>query len=90
LAGGTGRFSQELSARGIPYRGIRHLASPVVPVKDLLALLEIVRALREIKPDIVSAHTAKAGLLGRIANTSLSVAERQKVWQEMFKLRETK
>jgi glycosyltransferase involved in cell wall biosynthesis len=73
LAGGTGKFCSELASRGIPCFTIRRLACPIAPVEDLLALLEIIRTLREFKPDIVSAHTAKAGLLGRIAAAVLGL-----------------
>lgn len=67
LAGGSGEFFDQLAARGIPHRSIRRLVSPIAPMKDLPALVEIVRALRELQPDVVAAHTAKAGLLARIA-----------------------
>ncbi len=73
LTGGKGRFLEELAARGIPSISIRHLARPIAPVKDMLALLAIVRALGRIKPDVVSTHTAKAGLLGRIAGAALGL-----------------
>jgi glycosyltransferase involved in cell wall biosynthesis len=71
LAGGQGSFSAELTARGIPHRHIPHLAVPLAPGKDFLALCEIVRELRRVQPDIVAAHSAKAGLLGRIAAAAL-------------------
>jgi glycosyltransferase involved in cell wall biosynthesis len=35
--------------------------------KDLTALVQLIRVMREFKPDIVHTHTAKAGTLGRIA-----------------------
>ena len=73
LAGGPGKFCSGLASRGIPCFTIRRLACPIAPVEDLLALLEIIRTLREFKPDIVSAHTAKAGLLGRIAAAVLGL-----------------
>jgi glycosyltransferase involved in cell wall biosynthesis len=38
------------------------------PLKDLIALISIIRALNQLKPDIVHTHTSKAGLLGRIAS----------------------
>jgi glycosyltransferase involved in cell wall biosynthesis len=67
LAGGSGKFFEQLAAHGIPHRSIRRLVTPIAPLKDLPALVEIVRALRELQPDVVAAHTAKAGLLARIA-----------------------
>jgi len=73
LAGGAGKFSAELGARGIPFYSVRNLVTPIAPFKDALALLEIVRTLREIRPDLVAAHTAKAGLLGRIASAMLGI-----------------
>jgi glycosyltransferase involved in cell wall biosynthesis len=42
-------------------------------MKDLPALVEIVRALRELQPDVVAAHTAKAGLLARLACAMLGL-----------------
>ncbi len=57
----------EFARNGIPYRSIAHLGRRIDPVQDFLAIREIVRALREIGPDIVSTHTAKAGWLGRVA-----------------------
>jgi len=45
----------------------RHLTRPVNPVRDLLALADVTRALCEFRPDIVHTHTAKAGAIGRIA-----------------------
>lgn len=37
------------------------------PVRDLVTLRSLTRVLRELAPDVVNTHTAKAGLLGRIA-----------------------
>jgi len=45
----------------------RRLARPIRPLRDTLALSELVGVLRRFKPDIVHTHTAKAGVLGRIA-----------------------
>jgi len=39
----------------------------ISPVKDLLALINLTRVLRQIKPSIVHTHTPKAGLLGMMA-----------------------
>src|ERR1700691_4207448 len=73
LAGGSGKFSAELATCGIPFRSIRNLVTPIAPAKDALALVEIINALRQLQPDLVAAHTAKAGLLGRIASAALGI-----------------
>lgn len=39
----------------------------ISPVQDLRTLLRLVRELRRRRPDVVQTHTAKAGMLGRIA-----------------------
>lgn len=39
----------------------------ITPLQDLKCLAQLVRLMREIKPDIVHTHTPKAGLLGMMA-----------------------
>ncbi|MBV9406792.1 MAG: glycosyltransferase, partial [Acidobacteriaceae bacterium] len=73
LAGGTGEFFKQLAALGIPHRTIPHLSTAIHPARDLTALGEIVRVLRELKPEIVATHTAKAGFLGRMAASLLRI-----------------
>ena len=67
LLGGNGPFIDDLRARGIPVVVLRHLVRPIRPLRDLRALAEMVRALRELQPDLMTAHGAKVGILGRIA-----------------------
>jgi glycosyltransferase involved in cell wall biosynthesis len=45
------------------------------PVRDLITLRSLTRVLRELDPDVVNTHTAKAGLLGRIAARRAGVPE---------------
>src|SRR5436190_9211307 len=73
LVGGDGPFAAELRRRHVPCIAIRHLVRPVHPARDALAFLEILAALRRIAPDLVCAHTAKAGLLGRVAGAALRI-----------------
>ena len=42
-------------------------------VKDWKAFRQIRSVLKEIKPDIVTCHSSKAGLLGRLAARSLGI-----------------
>jgi len=73
LIGGSGEAVEEFARNGIPYRSIKHLERRIDPIRDCFAIVEIVRALRELGPDIVSTHTAKAGWLGRVASRLVGV-----------------
>jgi glycosyltransferase involved in cell wall biosynthesis len=46
---------------------LKSLGRSIFPTKDLRTVIETIRLLREIKPDIVHTHTSKAGIIGRIA-----------------------
>jgi glycosyltransferase involved in cell wall biosynthesis len=73
LAGGDGVFTRELERAGVPCLPIHHLVKQISPADDLRALGELTSALRRIRPDIVAAHTAKAGFLGRLAAAALRI-----------------
>jgi glycosyltransferase involved in cell wall biosynthesis len=67
LVGGAGEVIDEFERFGIPYRTISSLGRAINPLRDLRALAQIAGTLRDLRPDLVSTHTAKAGLLGRLA-----------------------
>jgi glycosyltransferase involved in cell wall biosynthesis len=50
---------------------VPELARSVSPINDVWAFGSVRSLLRDIDPDIVNTHTAKAGVLGRLANASL-------------------
>ena len=66
-------FSQQLRSRGVKVVLLPALRRALNPVNDLRALVELTRTLRRIKPDLIAAHTAKAGFLGRIAGNLLGI-----------------
>ncbi|MFA5864970.1 MAG: glycosyltransferase [Phycisphaerae bacterium] len=45
----------------------RKLSRKIAPLADFAALVDLVKVLKKFRPDIVHTHTAKAGLLGRLA-----------------------
>lgn len=51
----------------VQWRQMSRMQRSINPVHDLLALLEIIRYLREHQFDIVHTHGSKAGVLGRVA-----------------------
>ncbi len=52
---------------GVNIRYIDRLGPELRPKQDVLALIALIRLIRSFHPTIVHTHTAKAGMLGRIA-----------------------
>lgn len=71
VTGTVGRGEEEHPAGDVPVHRLPALGPDIRPDKDLPALWEIVRLMRAQRPAIVHTHTAKAGLLGRVAALSL-------------------
>lgn len=61
-----GPYRAEVEAAGIPVDVIK-MPRAVTPNRDLLALSQLVRLFRELKPTIVHTHNPKPGLLGQLA-----------------------
>ena len=73
ITGGSGSFVDSLRAQGVPVIVLRHLAVPIRPLQDLRALGEIQAALRKTVPDVLTTHSSKAGILGRLAGRALGI-----------------
>jgi glycosyltransferase involved in cell wall biosynthesis len=73
FAGGAGPVIERLAEAGVPCRSLRFLQRAVHPVLDVRAWFELMEALREFQPDLVSTHTAKAGWIGRAACARLGL-----------------
>jgi glycosyltransferase involved in cell wall biosynthesis len=74
LAGGaSGQAFDRLAESGAPMRGLRFLRRAVRPDRDLRAFLEMKAELAALRPDLVSAHTAKAGWIARAACAGLGI-----------------
>ena len=65
--GAEGSLLEDAEKRGIRLRVIPELRRNINPLRDTKAYLKILRELRDLKPDVVHTHSAKAGLLGRCA-----------------------
>ncbi|MDR0338151.1 MAG: glycosyltransferase family 4 protein [Planctomycetaceae bacterium] len=61
------------AVRTIPTIVLPHLIRNISLWHDIAAYWEIKRTLREFRPDVVHTHSAKAGILGRIAAWNLGV-----------------
>ena len=73
LVGGRGPVTEELDDAAIPFRSLQFLQRSIHPLRDLRALAEMTAALRDLRPDLVSTHTAKAGWIGRAACARLGL-----------------
>jgi glycosyltransferase involved in cell wall biosynthesis len=65
--GEEGFFSDAVRRLGISCHIVPNLVHAVSPVKDWRALRETAALIRAIRPDVVHAHTSKAGVIGRMA-----------------------
>lgn len=73
LAGGGGVLARQLEERDVPVVTLEHMARPLRAGRDIKALRELTARLRSIAPDIISTHSSKAGILGRLAGRRLGV-----------------
>jgi len=58
---------------GVPLALVPELRRAIHPWRDLRSYLAIKRILREFKPDVVHTHSAKGGVLGRMAAHALRI-----------------
>lgn len=71
--GPEGDLLQQGRGGDLPVRYIPDLQRAIHLARDWRAYREIKRVLREFRPDVVHTHSAKAGILGRMAAWSLGV-----------------
>jgi glycosyltransferase involved in cell wall biosynthesis len=65
--GESGFLTNEARILGIPVFLLTQLVVPLNPLKDLCALAQLSKVIREFQPSLIHAHSSKAGLLARIA-----------------------
>jgi glycosyltransferase involved in cell wall biosynthesis len=66
-AHGPGPVADTARAAGVPFVELRHVRRPLSLWRDALGLLELVTLMRRLRPHIVHANSAKAGVLARLA-----------------------
>ena len=70
---GSGPLSDAARASGVPVVQLVHVRRALHPFHDVLGVFELLRLCRRLRPDIVHTHSAKAGVLGRLAATLAGV-----------------
>jgi glycosyltransferase involved in cell wall biosynthesis len=65
--GSEGHLTEDVCVLGIPVHIIPNLTRSIKLLGDYYAIKEFVAVIRKIKPDIIHAHSSKAGVIARIA-----------------------
>jgi glycosyltransferase involved in cell wall biosynthesis len=65
--GSPGHLTEDVSALGVPIHIIPSLTRSIKLFGDYNAVKECISLINKIKPDIIHAHSSKAGAIGRIA-----------------------
>lgn len=73
LVGGDGIVVDRAREKGLTCISLKYLVREISPLKDVRGYFEIKRRLSELSPDLVHLHSAKAGILGRLAAASQNV-----------------
>ena len=73
VTSGSGPYTEGLRAAGVQTIVLDSLSAPINPLRDLRALQEIRTLLKKLQPDLVSTHSSKAGILGRVAARTLGI-----------------
>jgi glycosyltransferase involved in cell wall biosynthesis len=72
-ASAPGPFVPQLESWGIRHEPLRHATRSTAVGQDALALVELWRLFRRLRPDIVHTHNPKPGLYGRMAARAAGV-----------------
>ncbi|WP_449555187.1 glycosyltransferase family 4 protein [Lelliottia amnigena] len=67
IVGEDGALVSELTNRNIPVHIVPTLVRNIDPIKDFKTILSIRALIKELKPDLISLHSSKAGIVGRLA-----------------------
>ncbi len=67
ISGERGLLTDTAAALGIEYHILPNLNNQAGVIEDLKTIWECTRLIHKIQPDLIHAHSSKAGLIGRIA-----------------------
>lgn len=67
VSGQDGFLRDGCERAGVSFRKIRSLVRDIHPINDVLALVKLVTLIHREHPDLVHAHTSKAGVVARLA-----------------------
>lgn len=65
--GAQGPLGEKLIEKGVSVHHLPSLIRAVSPLKDVQCLRELINLIKKIKPDLITTHSSKAGISGRLA-----------------------
>lgn len=71
--GEAGPVYERLSAKGVKVAVIPQLRSKLNPYLDIIAIIKLLKLIKCSKPDLLHAHSSKAGMLARIGTLLTSI-----------------
>lgn len=71
--GSDGPVEKELDSLGFRTTIIKRMRSIFSPIQDISAYLQLVVSVKEHKPDLLHAHSSKAGMLARLVGYALKI-----------------
>lgn len=66
MTGTVGEFNERLTTVGIANSQIPTLTRAIHPIRDIKCFFELKRMIKAFKPDVVAAHSSKAGIIVRL------------------------
>lgn len=73
VTGEDGALVKQLTEYGIEVNIITSLVRQISPLNDLKAIFKLRKFIKNVRPDILSLHSSKAGIIGRLASVLLGV-----------------
>lgn len=68
-----GPFMKLLIAKNIDFVNIECLKREISPIADFISILKLNKILKQYSPDVLSLHSSKAGILGRICGFVMGI-----------------
>jgi len=65
--GEKGPLWDRLQDKGIPVYHMPSMVRAISPFKDVKGLFEVMRIINEVRPNLISTHSSKAGIVGRLS-----------------------
>jgi len=73
VTGEDGALVKQLKGYGIEVNIITSLVRQISPLNDLKAIFKLRKFIKNVRPDILSLHSSKAGIIGRLASVLLGI-----------------